>query len=128
MRLREGENAFELVAVNDAGAAGRREIIVQLDTVTPRAVDVGLIVFGPVVGGEVSVTGAARAVEAGAAVRVTNRRSAASVTVPSRADGSFSARLAAQVADRLLLVAVDAAENASPGIRDPSGGRSRAGR
>ncbi len=87
--------------------------VTTLDTFPPAPADLDKITISPVTAGQVTVSGSAGSVEAGATVTITNPRTGAIVTVTANADGSFTAPLAAQAGDQLSLVVTDAAGNSS---------------
>lgn len=111
--LNEGENVFNLLAVDCAGNGGQLSVTVTLDTVPPTSVDAALLsVEGPQNGG-VTLSGPAQTAEAGATLSVTNPRSGETATAAVAADGSFVVAIGAQEGDELSVVVIDGAGNQS---------------
>lgn len=108
--LVEGRNDFTLRAEDAAGNVGTRALFVVLDTVPPPAPASGLIEV-KAAGGQLTVTGAAGSVEAGAWITLVNSRTGERVTVRANADGSFSATLAGEAGDIVQIHATDGATN-----------------
>lgn len=112
-----GPNIFELTATDPAGNSGRMVLNLVLDSTPPSIPNGGLITIGFSIDGLASVAGAAGAVEGGAKVTIRNLRTGETVTVTANADGSFSARIAAQPGDEIAITAKDAAGNESEVLR-----------
>ncbi len=121
--LVEGSNTVEVLALDRAGNIGGAQATVILDTVPPEAVAAAQLTVGEPVAGQVTLAGGVGSVEGGARVTITNLRTGAAVQVLAAGDGTFTATVAAQAGDQLVLTAVDAAGNASPPttVEVPSG-------
>ena len=111
--LLPGPNAFELTATDPAGNSSRTVLTLVFDNIPPTIPNTGLITIDYSIDGVASVTGTAGAVEGGAKVTIRNQRTGETVTVTANANGSFTARLAAQPGDQLAITAKDAAGNSS---------------
>jgi hypothetical protein len=86
------------------------------DTTPPAPADIGKITVGPIINGQVMLTGSAGSVEGGATVTITNSRTNEVVTVTANADGSFSAQIGVQAGDSLSIIVTDSAgNNSAPG-------------
>lgn len=109
--LAEGANSITLVATDGAGNTGRMTRIVYLDTRPPTAPDVGRITISVPATGLVTVTGAAGSVEPGSLVRLTNRRTGATIAVIADGSGAFSASLVGETGDGYSISASDEAGN-----------------
>lgn len=105
--LTEGANDIELRATDPAGHVTTITIGLNLDTTPPLNPNIGLVTFGPLSGGTVTVIGSAGAVEPGAEVHVANARTGAVTTAIADAQGAFGLAIAAQPGDTLTLVATD---------------------
>ncbi|MDH5648496.1 MAG: right-handed parallel beta-helix repeat-containing protein [Gammaproteobacteria bacterium] len=112
--LTEGNNAVLLSATDIAGNVGTLTVNVILDTTPPPGPVESLITFNDSVPGQVSVTGAAGSVEAGANVSVVNARSGEVVTTVAAADGSFTLIMSVQAGDELSVVVTDDIGNQTP--------------
>lgn len=109
--LSEGSNNISVIATDLAGNITTQNVALTLDTTPPADPDMGLVTFGPLVDGTVTVTGAAGAIEAGAFVYVANARTGQIAVVSADGNGAFSASIAAQPGDTLSLVATDGLGN-----------------
>ena len=109
--LSEGSNDIAVIATDLAGNVATQTVILTLDTTPPADPDMGLVTFGPLVDGAVTVTGAAGAIDAGAFVYVANARTGQIAVVSAGGNGAFSASIAAQPGDTLTLVATDGLGN-----------------
>ena len=105
--LTEGANEIELRATDPAGHVTTLTIGLNLDTTPPINPNIGLVTFGPLSGGTVTVIGSAGAVEPGAEIHVANARTGAVSTAIADAQGAFGLAIAAQPGDTLTLVATD---------------------
>lgn len=97
-------------------------ITVPPDTTPPVPADLSKITVSGVTNGQVTVTGAAGSVEGGAQVKITNIRTAQTVTATAGTDGSFTTQFGAQVGDLFTLVVTDAAGNNSTAVTTAVGG------
>ncbi|MCW9057261.1 MAG: right-handed parallel beta-helix repeat-containing protein [Gammaproteobacteria bacterium] len=107
VRLSEGLNSIPIIAEDIAGNVTLQTIDLVMDTTPPENPDMNLVVFGPLLGGVVNVTGGAGAVEAGVQVYVANSRTGVVSMVVSNGDGGFSAVIDAQPGDALTLTVAD---------------------
>lgn len=82
-----------------------------VDTLPPLPPNLGLITVSAATDGQVTVSGAAGSVEAGARVTLTNLRTGRTATVIANPDGSFTTQIVASASDSLSIVAIDAAGN-----------------
>ncbi|MDP1697369.1 MAG: hypothetical protein Q8L45_06260 [Xanthomonadaceae bacterium] len=114
--LNEGANTLALSAQDAAGNTGTAQRTVLRDSVPPAAPDTTRIVVASAAGGQMQVNVSAGAVEAGGSVIITNQTTGDSVIVIANADGSFAATLAGSTADTFVILARDAAGNASPAV------------
>lgn len=112
--LAEGANAIELVATDQAGNVTTQTVHLTLDSTPPADPNMGLINFGPLSGGSVTVTGAPGAAEPSTYLYLTNARTGETVRVTVQPDGSFTASIAAGAGDDLGLVVSDALGNQAP--------------
>jgi YD repeat-containing protein len=120
--LAEGSNRLEVVALDAAGNSGTASRTVTLDTIPPAAVAATALSVGPVTTGQVTVSGSAGSVEAGAQVTITNTRTGVAVTVVAAADGRFTVAIAAEAGDQLAITSADGAGNTSGTTDVPVGG------
>ncbi len=112
--LPEGASALGAYVNDHAGNRGRAvPITVNVDTTPPVAVVAGLVSQTPVLGGQVTLAGAAASAEAGASVQVTNQRTGQVITVTVASNGSWSASISALANDTLQIRVRDAAGNLS---------------
>ena len=111
--LSEGANAIELVATDVAGNVTTRTVNLTLDSTAPADPNMGLIGFGALSGGSVTVTGSAGAVDPGAIVYLTNARTGETVRLTIQPDGRFTAVISSSPGDDLSLVASDTLGNQS---------------
>ena len=105
--LVEGSNEIELRATDLAGHVTTLTVGLDLDTTPPADPDVGLVTFGPLSGGTVTVIGSPGSAEPGAEVHVANARTGAVSTAIADAQGAFGLAIAAEPGDTLTLVATD---------------------
>ncbi|KAF0192492.1 MAG: putative outer membrane adhesin-like protein [Gammaproteobacteria bacterium] len=118
--LQPGPNAYQLTATSVTGATTQQGLSITYEPATV-TINATLISIGPVVNGQVSVTGQAGSVPAGAQVTITNFDTGATITVTASADGSFSATIAAQDSQALGITATDTGNGASDAISKPVG-------
>lgn len=109
--LAEGLNNVGLIATDLAGNTTTRNITLTLDTTPPPDLNMGLVTYSILNGGNVTVTGGAGASEADARIYVANARTGETTLVIVDAEGAFTASIAAQPGDMLTLVATDALGN-----------------
>jgi YD repeat-containing protein len=115
--LSEGQNTITITATDLFDNTATVTLTVTLDTAAPADPNPDLITIGDPVNGQVTVTGQAGSVEAGATVTITNVRTGESVTVTADANGAFNATLGGQTGDSYDIVVADAAGNTSNPVR-----------
>ena len=112
--LQEGPNTFDLLATDQAGHTDQLIVALTLDTTSPEAPNITLISTGPVLNGQVTVSGAPGSVEGNGQVTLTNTRTGESATVTAGANGSFTAQLAVQEGDTLSMTVTDIVNHTGP--------------
>ena len=120
--LQQGANNFSLSATDAANNVGQNSLVINLDTTPPAAANPALISVGAPVGGQVTVSGQAGAVESSATVRIRNIATGTTVTTTAAGNGSFSGAIGAGASDSLLIEVIDAAGNVSQAIAFGNGG------
>ncbi len=119
--LQPGPNAFQLTATSVTGATTQQGLSVTYEPAVV-TINAALITLGPVINGQITITGQAGSVPAGTQVTITNFDTGATVTVTANSDGSFSATLAAHDGHALGITATDATGGgASDTISKPVG-------
>lgn len=111
--LTEGVNQLSVNATDLAGNQSQVIRSVTLDTEVPAAPNGDLIGITDNGNGQYTVTGQPGSVEGGAEVTIRNTRTGETVTVIANADGSFSAQIAAQSGDEIVVTVRDRAGNTS---------------
>lgn len=115
--LAEGDNRFSLIAVDAAGNRAELNVSLTLDSIAPGVATPGLITRSVPVAGSISVSGLSGSVEAGAAVEVTNQRTAVEAVADADGDGAFSVEIDGAADDVVLIVVRDRAGNSSEALR-----------
>ena len=112
----EGDNLFNLTAIDQAGNSGSVSATVTLDTAPPPAVDpVNVTVSQPDATGLVTITGAAGSAPAGSTITITNTVTGATITVVVNADGSFTGVIAGNGGDTVTITNTNAGGNTGTG-------------
>jgi hypothetical protein len=114
--LEEGTNSFALVAIDSAGNRATVEIQVTLDSLPPPPAHLDAITRSSAIAGSVNVVGLAGSVESTATVELTNEATAEQTHAVADESGAFSAHIAAEDGDRLIVQVRDAAGNASKSV------------
>ncbi len=96
-----------------APAGAGVNLVVSLGPDLPVSPDIGLVTVGEVIGGESILTGAPDCVASGLQVEATNLATDETRSVTASADGSFTLLMPAWPADKVSLISVNQAGNAS---------------
>ena len=115
--LAEGDNSFSLVAVDAAGNRAEQNVSLTLDSIAPGVANPGLITRSVPVPGSISVSGLSGSVEAGAAVEVTNLRTAVKAVTDADGEDAFSVEIDGAADDVVLIEVYDLAGNSSGALR-----------
>ena len=111
--LADGSHHLEARLQDQAGNAAQATSTFTVDTAPPAPINPASVTVGPVKNGQVTVSGAAGSVEAGARVELTNTRTGQTIMVTATSGGSYTTTIAAQTGDVLSLTTTDAAGNTS---------------
>ncbi len=120
--LAEGNNAFDLEAIDALNEQTSISVQVTLDTLIPPIPDIGFITVGlPSSGGLVTIIGLAGSVESFSEVIIVNQRTGEETIVVADENGAFSDEVNGSQGDTYSILAQDTAGNQSEAVEVDDG-------